>query len=61
MESILHERINTYNQQNFLKFVMERKSVVWYGLETQLPVSSSLVSFTNAQRNETFKSIKKKR
>ena len=34
MESILHERINTYNHQNSSKFVMERKSAVWYGLET---------------------------
>ena len=56
MESILHERINTYNQQNVLKFL---DHTVWYGLETQLPVSSSLVSFANAQRNESFKSIKK--
>ena len=27
-------KISTYNLENFLKFVMERRRTVWYGLET---------------------------
>ena len=33
MESILNERLNTYNLRNFQEFSTERKRTVWYGLE----------------------------
>ena len=34
MESILNKRFNTYKLRNFQEFATERKTTVWYGLET---------------------------
>ena len=42
MESILNKRFNTYNLRNFQEFATERKRTVWYGLETQLLLFSTL-------------------
>ena len=34
MELILNKRFNTYKLRNFQEFATERKTTVWYGLET---------------------------